>query len=187
MNITHAIPTMHCYAHGVQCIKEFHQKRIEGTGTVEGEATERIWSLVGRFRSITKEMVPYKRNEQLEDVFRDICASKRMDFLPPLKEKVKKIQIQLYLNKKVFRSLDTSDTSARHLLEMEKRQFNFLLPKFDGQSERGMKLKLQRLICDRTFLYSQMKSKSTAGIDLIHKFLLHSRVKKHADSSQAYS
>ena len=68
LNIYHIIPEFHVYAHMAPCPTLYHPKMNPVCGAVEGEATERWWSTLGKFDLITREMLNTNRHEQLEDV-----------------------------------------------------------------------------------------------------------------------
>ena len=50
------------------CPTLYHPKMNPICGGVDGEATERWWSSLGKFDLITREMLNSNRHEQLEDV-----------------------------------------------------------------------------------------------------------------------
>lgn len=65
--ITAAQPTWHCLSHEEDCQLIYHPLRIPRCGLVDGECTERLWSKLGPFHNMVKEMLPSTRHEQIED------------------------------------------------------------------------------------------------------------------------
>jgi len=61
-----AVPKFHVYAHVGACLSRFHPSSVRGAGLTDGEVLERIWSHVGLFYSILKEMLPINRSNLLE-------------------------------------------------------------------------------------------------------------------------
>jgi hypothetical protein len=61
-----AVPKFHVWAHALQCILRFNPSSIEGTGLIDGEVMERIWTHVGLFYTIMKEMNAANRTSLLE-------------------------------------------------------------------------------------------------------------------------
>lgn len=48
-------------------VEIYSPRRLTGFGTVDGEATERLWSYLRSFAAITKEMTPSHRIDMLSD------------------------------------------------------------------------------------------------------------------------
>ncbi|XP_059157024.1 uncharacterized protein LOC131941662 [Physella acuta] len=61
------VPIFHCYGHQRQCQILYHPRRIEGVGLTDGEGIERLWSYLGKFSKICKEMKPETRQDMLSD------------------------------------------------------------------------------------------------------------------------
>lgn len=85
------IPSMHCHGHGFRCLRLYHPTRNSGCGKIDGEGMERIWSFLGKFRQITREMGNQKRMEQLEDAVRHKCRLKLVGIVQNTKNKLLKI------------------------------------------------------------------------------------------------
>ncbi|XP_078353471.1 uncharacterized protein LOC144638149 isoform X2 [Oculina patagonica] len=66
-NVPLAIPIFHCYGHKATCQVKFSPRRTKGVGLTDGEGTERLWSFLRDFSTITKEMSPEKRIDTLTD------------------------------------------------------------------------------------------------------------------------
>lgn len=62
-----SIPVFHCYGHKLACQVLYNPRRTKGLGLTDGEATERLWSYLGQFSSITKEITPENRIDLLTD------------------------------------------------------------------------------------------------------------------------
>ncbi|XP_052063025.1 uncharacterized protein LOC127702761 [Mytilus californianus] len=65
--ITFSIPIFHCYGHSISCQILYGPRRTENHGLTDGEGIERLWSYLGGFSSITKEMTPENRTDLLTD------------------------------------------------------------------------------------------------------------------------
>ena len=70
---TVAVPIFHAYAHNASCQHRFN---IEGFGLTDGENVERLWSYLGRFSKMTKEMSG-NRIDLLSDALSHYCKVKQ--------------------------------------------------------------------------------------------------------------
>jgi hypothetical protein len=61
------IPSFHANAHVYSCVMKFHPKRFPVLGMIDGEDLERLWSSLGNFSPIVRNMSREARREQLED------------------------------------------------------------------------------------------------------------------------
>ncbi|XP_071180734.1 uncharacterized protein [Mytilus edulis] len=66
-NVTFSIPIFHCYGHSASCQIIYGPRRTEGIGLTDGEGIERLWSYLGGFSNISKEMSPENRCDLLTD------------------------------------------------------------------------------------------------------------------------
>lgn len=66
-NVSLSIPIFHCFGHSVPCQILYGPRRTQDFGLTDGEGIERLWSYLGRFSSITKEMTPENRTDLLTD------------------------------------------------------------------------------------------------------------------------
>ncbi|XP_063442474.1 uncharacterized protein LOC134722776 [Mytilus trossulus] len=62
-----AIPIFHCYGHKMACQVLYNPRKKNGIGLTDGESLERLWSYLGKFSKITKEMTPENRIDLLTD------------------------------------------------------------------------------------------------------------------------
>ena len=62
-----AVPIFHAYAHNVHCQFMYSPQHRVGFGLTDGENLERLWSYLGRFCKMTKEMNPAHRIDTLTD------------------------------------------------------------------------------------------------------------------------
>jgi hypothetical protein len=60
------VPKFHVYAHAQDCILYMHPTMNQGCGLCDGETSERCWSYLGRFCTITKEMSSGNRVDTLK-------------------------------------------------------------------------------------------------------------------------
>ena len=74
---TVAVPIFHAYAHNASCQHAFSPRNIEGFGLTDGENVERLWSYLGRFAKMTKEMSSGNRIDLLSDVLSHYCKLKQ--------------------------------------------------------------------------------------------------------------
>ena len=72
-----AVPIFHAYAHDASCQHEFSPRNIEGFGLTDGENVERLWSYLGRFARMTKEMSSGNRVDVLSDALSHYCKLKQ--------------------------------------------------------------------------------------------------------------
>ncbi|KAL3859476.1 hypothetical protein ACJMK2_009696 [Sinanodonta woodiana] len=62
-----SIPAFHCYGHKMACQILYNPRRTIGLGLSDGECVERLWSFLGKFSNISKEMTPENRIDLLVD------------------------------------------------------------------------------------------------------------------------
>ena len=74
---TVAVPIFHAYAHNASCQHKFNPRNIEGFGLTDGENVERLWSYLGRFSKMTKEMSSGNRIDLLSDALSHYCKLKQ--------------------------------------------------------------------------------------------------------------
>lgn len=55
------VPLFHLRAHKVECQDRFNSRQLIGAGLVAGEMTETLWSVIGRFGYIIREMAQSMR------------------------------------------------------------------------------------------------------------------------------
>ncbi|KAI8142642.1 hypothetical protein BJV82DRAFT_516081, partial [Fennellomyces sp. T-0311] len=56
-----AVTVFHAYAHSMSCQVKYHPWYIEGMGLTDGEGLERLWSYLGGFVAITRQMSAKRR------------------------------------------------------------------------------------------------------------------------------
>ncbi len=71
-----AIPIFHSYAHNALCQHRFSPRNAEGFGLTDGENVERLWSFLGRFAKMSKEMSPSNRIDLLSNALMHYCSLK---------------------------------------------------------------------------------------------------------------
>ena len=71
------MPIFHAYAHNASCQHAFSPRNIEGFGLTDGENVERLWSYLGRFAKMTKEMSSGNRIDLLSDALSHYCKLKQ--------------------------------------------------------------------------------------------------------------
>ncbi|KAL0142004.1 hypothetical protein V8B55DRAFT_1330595, partial [Mucor lusitanicus] len=62
-----AIPIFHVYAHNIHCQLHSNPRYIAGFGLTDGEGTERLWSYLNQFASMTRSMSSSNRHLVLTD------------------------------------------------------------------------------------------------------------------------
>ena len=72
-----AVPKFHGYAHNASCQHQFSPRNIAGFGLTDGENVERLWSYLGRFARMTKEMSAGNRVDLLTDALSHYCKRKQ--------------------------------------------------------------------------------------------------------------
>lgn len=81
------IPSFHCCAHGERCIRCYHPGVNIGSGTTEGEVSERIWAQTNMFGITTKEMVASNRRIVYEDAFLHLFKQSQQQVVKVLQSK----------------------------------------------------------------------------------------------------
>lgn len=66
-NITFLVPSFHCNAHGIKCIKLYHRESHSAVGLCDGEASERNWSHLVKIEHIVKNQAAENRILQIQD------------------------------------------------------------------------------------------------------------------------
>ena len=69
-----AVPIFHAYAHEASCQHKYSPRNLVGFGLLDGENIERLWSFLGRFSRMTKEMTPANRVDVLTDALCHYCT-----------------------------------------------------------------------------------------------------------------
>lgn len=72
-----ACPQFHVYGHGAKCQLLYSPRRLEGWGMVDGEVLERLWSYLGQFRKMTKEMSASPREDIISDALFYLAEKQR--------------------------------------------------------------------------------------------------------------
>jgi hypothetical protein len=67
-DFTFLVPAFHVYAHADNCNRTMHPYKHPEFGLIDGETTERKWSPLGRFCSITSNQTTANRLETLNDL-----------------------------------------------------------------------------------------------------------------------
>lgn len=73
---TIAVPIFHAYAHEASCQHKYSPRNSLGFGLTDGENVERLWSFLGRFSRMTKEMSAANRIDTLTDALNQCCSLK---------------------------------------------------------------------------------------------------------------
>ncbi|KAI7865216.1 uncharacterized protein EV154DRAFT_533530 [Mucor mucedo] len=77
-NGTLALPVFHAYAHVISCQSSFNSKNIESYGRADGEASERLWSSLRPFVTITRPMSQANRRLTLTLAIRHRNMEKKL-------------------------------------------------------------------------------------------------------------
>jgi len=157
------VPAMHVIGHGDSCVRWLHPKRNEGLGHTDGEGSERLWSHTGPYHNITKEMSPYKRIEQLEDIMRDVRIGKITRLAPQLRKKLYAIDTVLARTRLDFEKLNITELDARSLWKQEQLSYENKAPIFNKNTEGGLRLHIQAKILETSFYKHDIHSRSTPG------------------------
>ncbi|VDI78762.1 Hypothetical predicted protein [Mytilus galloprovincialis] len=110
--ITFSIPIFHCYGHSIACQSLYGPMKTENHGLTNGEGIERLWSYLGGFSSITKEMTSENRTDLLIDSL-------------------------IYFGQKIRDKLANKDDTTRRSMDLEKmKAVLFILDtfKFSGKA-----------------------------------------------------
>lgn len=71
-----SVPIFHSYAHESSCQYVYNPRNKEGMGLTDGENIERLWSYLGRFSKMSKEMSAANRTDLLSDALYHYCTLK---------------------------------------------------------------------------------------------------------------
>lgn len=71
------MPIFHAYAHEAACQQKYSPRNLEGFGLQDGENIERLWSYVGKFARMTKEMSSANRIDLLTDALSHYSSLKQ--------------------------------------------------------------------------------------------------------------
>ncbi|XP_020609616.1 uncharacterized protein LOC110048175 [Orbicella faveolata] len=83
-----ACPQFHVYGHGATCQLLYSTRRLEGWGLVDGEMLERLWSYLGLFRKMTKEMSSSHREDVLSDALFYLAKKLKSRIVPLTKQMI---------------------------------------------------------------------------------------------------
>lgn len=72
-----AVPIFHAYAHKASCQYKYSPRNLEGFGLHDGENIERLWSYIGKFSRMTKEMSCANRIDLLTDALMHYSSIKQ--------------------------------------------------------------------------------------------------------------
>jgi hypothetical protein len=126
LNVIFLIPSFHVNAHVMKCVTTMHPKLFPSVGTIDGEDLERIWSQLGNFSYIVRNMTVQGRRHQLEDALLDQRRRRIKALRPRLIKKKKRMEFELQIKKDVFNSLKP-DTLT--IIEFEDRVKEWLSEK----------------------------------------------------------
>ncbi|XP_053401436.1 uncharacterized protein LOC123527517 [Mercenaria mercenaria] len=120
-----AIPVFHAYGHKMECQVLYSPRRVNGLGLTDGECMERLWSYLGKFSKITKEMTPENRIDLLVDCLLHYGRRIRNKLVKSLPEKLERaIDMEKKsveaLNKQLESYTGVDDEVVRKWLEDEK-------------------------------------------------------------------
>lgn len=71
-----AVPIFHSYAHNAKCQYQYSPRNKKGYGLCDGENIERLWSYLGKFCKMTKEMSSSNRMDVLTDALNHYSCQK---------------------------------------------------------------------------------------------------------------
>uniref|UniRef100_A0A1X7SYR8 Uncharacterized protein n=1 Tax=Amphimedon queenslandica TaxID=400682 RepID=A0A1X7SYR8_AMPQE len=75
-NYNVSVPIFHSYAHIASCQAKYSPRNKEGFGLCDGENLERLWSYLGKFCKMTKEMSIANRVDVLTDALNHFSRQK---------------------------------------------------------------------------------------------------------------
>jgi hypothetical protein len=89
----------------MSCIKKFHPKEHPVLGIIDGEDLERLWSTLGNFSVLVRNMSREGRREQLEDALISTRVRGLKTLPSRLKKKLQRTHVELNLKKDILISL----------------------------------------------------------------------------------
>lgn len=104
VNVSFYVPAFHANAHVMSCIYKYHPKRFPEVGVIDGEDLERLWSTLGNFSPIVRNMSREARREQLEDALLGARARSLATLRERLKAKFQKIGKHLIFKQECLES-----------------------------------------------------------------------------------
>jgi hypothetical protein len=114
------VPKLHAHVHEWKCYRKYHPLRIPGTAETDGETSERVWSYLGRFSLITREMLEANRQDLLADAWNYFRIKKQSSLLSSLKRKFRKKTEEYKEKEEAFFKLNLSEEDADRLAESER-------------------------------------------------------------------
>ncbi|VDI77370.1 Hypothetical predicted protein, partial [Mytilus galloprovincialis] len=103
--ISLSIPIFQCFGHKFSCQVIFNPRKTLGIGLTDGEGMERLWSYLGKFSSITKEMTPENRIDLLTDALIYYGQKKKQKLGASLVTKIEKSKKLLETSEQVLKDL----------------------------------------------------------------------------------
>ncbi|KAI9484485.1 hypothetical protein BDB00DRAFT_933633 [Zychaea mexicana] len=85
-----AVSVFHAYAHSMSCQVDYHPRFISGFGLTDGEGLERLWSYLGGFVSMTRQMSAKRRLFVLQHAIGHSKAKTIINMCYALKKRTKR-------------------------------------------------------------------------------------------------
>lgn len=123
-----SIPIFHAYGHKMRCQVLYGPRRTPGIGLTDGESLERLWSYLGKFSAITKEMTPENRTDLLTEALMHYGRKIRDRICTSLPGKMEKAVILENSSKNSLHELleplsGVSEENVKVWVEEEKQMF----------------------------------------------------------------
>lgn len=176
-----AVPVFHAYAHNASCQHQFSPRNIEGFGLTDGENVERLWSYLGRFARMTKEMSSGNRVDLLTDALSHYCKQKQRK----LGEYSNLLVILTYMYIHAFYTELTCIerfTRANKQLRLVEKETRDILQKLYISEEQFLAL-LPQIVSDEEARLSQERCQLSTGIWKNHMCFNHNTVCTHVFTS----
>ncbi|KAI8136608.1 hypothetical protein BJV82DRAFT_639185 [Fennellomyces sp. T-0311] len=108
-----AVSVFHAYAHTMSCQVQYHPRYQKGMALTDGEGLERVWSYLGNYVSVTRQMTSQRRQCTLDNAIKHFRWKRLLSMHNTLQRKkananATKKRASEYLSKKVS-ELDEGD------------------------------------------------------------------------------
>ncbi|EJF55967.1 hypothetical protein DICSQDRAFT_150671 [Dichomitus squalens LYAD-421 SS1] len=133
-----AVGKFHLPAHIQACRFKFSYYYLRGVGMTDGEALERIWSILNSLAARTKEMTPGHRHDVLNDFLGDMNVRKLHSIARTLADRYEKARRQLATMEETMQKLEENFT-VDEIVAMQAEEAQWLADVRDLDKHKKLK------------------------------------------------
>jgi hypothetical protein len=175
------VPSFHANAHVVSCIMKHHPKNYPNLGIIDGEDLERLWSGLGNFSQIVRNMSKEGRREQLEDAFMAARRRSLASLGSRLKSKYKKIKESIPFKEECLRSFKPTNLGTLQFEEQIQEWINLRHAIQDPQRPVPLISQLKAFIASRyNLLKTRKENRGQVYLQKIMKSIIQTKRKIQA-------